>query len=80
MRKLRLEIYADLNRLLLTYRERSTLHRQIGTAFKQIIMTTSSPSCIWTGNWSTQQIEDLENMIKPELMQRLVPSTSSTIL
>ena len=79
MQKLRLEIYADLNRLLLAYRERSTLHRQLGTAFKQILMTTSSPSRIWTGNWSTQQIEDLENMINPELIQSLQPSALSTI-
>ena len=43
-------------------------------------MTTSSPSRIWTGNWSTQQIEDHENMINPELILRLQPSTLSTIL
>ena len=48
MRTLRTEIMADLNRLLLTYRSNSTLHRHLGTTFKRILTTISNPARVWT--------------------------------
>ena len=78
--KIRLEIMADLNRILLSYREKSTLHRQLGAAFKQILTTTSIPARIWTGNWSINQIKEFENMINPELLPLFTPNTLSTII
>ena len=80
MCKLRLEIIADLNRLLLSYRGKSALHRQLGTAFKQILMTTSNPARIWTFNWSMNQIEEFENMMNPELPSLFTPNTHSAII
>jgi len=80
IRKLRLEIMGDINRILLSYREKSTLHRQLGTAFKQILTTTSSPARIWTGNWSMQQNEEFEHMINPELLTLFTPNTLTNII
>ena len=80
LRTLRGEVFAELNRQLLLYREKSSLHRQLGTGFKHILMSTAEPARIWTGNWSSQQIGQLTNLVNPELLQSLRPTTLSTIL
>ena len=80
MHNLRMEIFAKLNRTLLQYREKSALHRQLGTAFKNILMTTAEPARIWTANWSKTQISELGSLVCPELLTNLGSKTISSIL
>ena len=80
LRTLRASVFADLNRHLLVYREKSSLHRQLGTGFKHILMSTSEPARIWTGNWSLQQIQLLSSLIDPELLATLQPNTLASIV
>ena len=62
------------------YREKSALHRQLGAGFKQVLLTTTAPGRIWTGNWSLAQIECLQNMVNPELLDKLSKNTLSGII
>ena len=80
MHNLRMEIFAKLNRILLQYLEKSALHRQLGTAFKHILMTTAELARIWTANWSKTQISELGNLVCPELLTNLGSKTISSIL
>ena len=74
MHVLRMIIFAYINRTLLLYLDKTALHRQLGTAFKHILMSTSSPVRIWTGIWSLSQIELLKGMVNPELITLITPS------
>ena len=56
MVRIRDDILADLNRTITSYRDINPLHRQLGFAFKHVLMQTKQPSRIWTANWSMEQI------------------------
>ena len=78
--KIRQEVFADLNRILMAYHGKGTLHHQVGQAFKSILQTTAQPSRIWTANWSQLQIAALERSINPDLLRGLEMKDFSKIL
>ena len=80
LRRLRNDIMTSLNQQLLAYRDKSALHRQLSIGFKHVLMTTQAPARIWTGNWSSEQIDLLTNLINPTLLEKLQKTTISSIL
>ena len=69
--QIREDILAGLNRDITTYRDITPLHRQLGYAYKHVLMTTNQPSRIWTANWSTEQINLLCSNFNTDLLQGL---------
>ena len=60
-----------LNKHITNLREKGPLERQLGFAFKHILMTTNEPARIWTANWSKQQILEFTGSINPSLLDNL---------
>ena len=66
---LRTTIITDLNKKLTEYRDLGPLHRQIGAAYRNLLLTTAEPARIWTSNWSTAQINQFCSSVSSSLLQ-----------
>ena len=65
---LRSEILTNLNKHIHTYDSESTLQRQIGRAYLEVLNTTPEPGRLWTGNLSSAQINQLTTLVNPTLL------------
>jgi hypothetical protein len=63
---LRQTILTELNSKITAYRSLSTIHRQLSTAFKSLLMETDEPARIWTANWSHKQITSFCRLVNPQ--------------
>ena len=68
---LRQTILIELNSKVTAYRSLSTIHRQLSTAFKSLLMETDEPARIWTANWSHKQITSFCRLVNPQGLEGL---------